>query len=403
MNERNGSGATRYDLRRVRMSNPSVPALLARARPAVLALNDGATFAGFVSGGAAVVSGEVVFNTSMTGYQDMVTDPSYRGQILVLTTPHVGVVGWNGDDSESKVPWVEALIVADLETQPSNWRSLDSLPERLAAREVPVAWGFDTRAIVLHLREHGALPGVLVCGRVPTEAERVVLLGRAVGTDGRDLAREVARPGTLAWDEGPWSPGAHEVPGPPSWRATVIDCGVKHSILRRLRAAGAAVTTVPPAATAGEILATAPDGVVISNGPGDPAAVHEVPETIRVLLGQVPLLGICLGHQLLAIALGGRTCKLRFGHHGGNHPVRDHATGAVWITSQNHNYAVDAASLPTGTAVTMTNLTDGSVEGLACAELAAEGVQFHPEGGPGPHDALGIFDRFAARCGRDER
>lgn len=379
--------------------------VLTLPRPALLLLADGTVFSGRAAGsGSAVAVGEVVFNTSMTGYQEMLTDPSYRGQILVLTTPHVGVVGWNGDDLESTRPWVEALIVADLETQPSNWRSTSSLPERLAAREVPVAWGFDTRAIVLHLREHGALPGVLVCGRVPIESERIALLGRAVGTDRRDLASEVAPPGTGGWDGEPWhSPGARGNPRPPHWRVTVIDCGVKHSILRRLKAAGAAVTTMPPAATATEILATAPDGVVVSNGPGDPAAVPGVPDTIHALLGRVPLLGICLGHQLLAIALGGRTCKLPFGHHGGNHPVRDQATGAVWITAQNHNYAVEAASLPAGTTVTMTNLTDGSVEGIGCAQSGAEGVQFHPEGGPGPHDAFGIFARFAARCRRGGR
>ena len=387
------------------MDSSFLPSLLASPRPACLALADGTVMRGFCGGGDAVASGEVVFNTAMFGYQEMLTDPSYKGQILVLTTPHVGVVGVNRDDPEARRVWAEGLIVPDLSPLASNWRADGGLVELLAESGVALAWGFDTRALVLHLRSAGALPGALVCGRVPSGAELGELARRARGTDGCDLTRDVARTESESWTGRPWQPpgsnGARlseprtPSPGP---RIVVLDCGVKRSILRELVGAGAEVTVVSPDAGAGAVLALAPDGVVVSNGPGDPGAVARVPETMAALLGKVPLLGICLGHQLLGRALGGRTYKLPFGHHGGNHPVKDHATGGVWITSQNHNYAVDPASLPSGARVSMTNLTDGSVEGIVADDLAAEGIQFHPEAGPGPHDALGVFARFVQRC-----
>ncbi len=393
-------GAPRIGYARAPMDTSLIPALLTRPRPACLALSGGATFSGFAAAGEATASGEVVFNTSMFGYQEMLTDPSYRGQILVLTAAHVGNVGVNEDDAESGRVWPEGLIVPDLSLVPSNWRTDGGLLDRLAEQGVPVAWGFDTRALVLHLRENGALPGVLVSGREPSRHELAEMVGRARGTDGCDLTREVSRGEAQTWTAGPWAgpgtPHPSKVPAGP--RIVVIDCGAKRSILRRLVGADAEVVVVPCDAGADDVLQLRPAGVVVSNGPGDPAAVTGVPEAMRALLGKVPVLGICLGHQLLALALGGRTLKLRYGHHGANHPVRDEATGSVWITSQNHNYAVDPDSLPTGVRVSMTNLTDGSVEGLVAEEVRAEGIQFHPEAGPGPHDALDVFARFVWRC-----
>jgi carbamoyl-phosphate synthase small subunit len=375
--------------------------ILAGPRCARLALSDGTIFRGFAAGPPLAADGEVVFNTSMTGYQEMLSDPSYDGQILVLTTPHVGNVGANDDDQESARVWARGLIVPDFNAVPSNWRATGSVLDRAAAHGVPVGWGFDTRALVLHLREHGALPGVLDCTGEGGDDELLARAAIAKGTDGCDLTGEVSCTEPTTWQAGPWrAPGANGLTVEPIARVAVIDCGVKRSILRYLIGAGAEVTVVPPRTTAAGILALTPHGVVVSNGPGDPAAVAVVPATMRELLGKVPLLGICLGHQLLGLALGGATYKLRFGHHGGNHPVRDEATAQVWITSQNHNYAVAADSLPSGTRVTMTNLTDGSVEGIAVDELGAEGIQFHPEAGPGPHDALGVFARFLAGCGR---
>lgn len=366
--------------------------------PATLALADGAVFRGFALGEGRA-TGEVVFNTSMFGYQEMLTDPSYRGQILVLTAPHVGNVGVNPDDREGGRIWAEGLVVPDLETEPSNWRAAGSLPAYLEEHRVPCAWGFDTRALVLHLRRWGALPGVLECGRELGVDEARELAAQARGTDSCDLTAGVGATALSTWAEGSWRPpGTHDAGRAAHLRVVVLDCGVKRSILRRLVDAGADVMVAPGSLTAEEVMALAPAGVVLSNGPGDPAAVTRTIATVRGLLGRLPLLGICLGHQLLALALGGRTFKLPFGHHGANHPVRHEDTGEVWITSQNHNYAVDADSLPAGARVTMINLTDRSVEGLAAEELRAEGIQFHPEAGPGPHDALGVFQGFVARC-----
>ncbi len=343
--------------------------------------------------------GEVVFNTSMFGYQEMLTDPSYRGQILVLTAPHVGNVGVNHEDAEGRRVWAQGLVVPDLEVAPSNWRARESLPAYLQRFGVPYAWGFDTRALVLHLRRQGALPGALVCGAAATARRARELAAQARGTDGCDLTGGVAADGVFAWGEGSWrASGRRPREGAARVRVVVLDCGVKRSILRRLVDAGAEVLVAPPSLSAGEVLALEPAGVVLSNGPGDPAAVTRVIALVGELLGRLPLLGICLGHQLLALAMGGRTYKLPFGHHGANHPVRHQDTGEVWITSQNHNYAVDAHWLPAGARVTMVNLTDGSVEGVAAPQLRAEGIQFHPEAGPGPHDALGVFARFVARC-----
>lgn len=386
--------------------NPSVslPRLLADPRPACLVLADGAVFRGFAAGARTVVDGEVVFNTSMTGYQEMLTDPSYHGQILALTASHVGQVGVNAFDAESDRVWARALVVQDLDPAPSSWRRESDLDAWLGSEGIAVGWGFDVRALVRHIRDAGAVPGLLATDGTPSEALRE-RAAAAAGTDGRDLAREVACRAPYRFADGPWrSPsGAGPTTSPGGPRVAVVDYGVKRSILRRLVGERLEVEVVPPTVTAGELLERSPAGVVLSNGPGDPAAVAGARELIDGLLGRLPVLGICMGCQLLGIALGGRTVKLPFGHHGGNHPVRELASGRVLITAQNHNYAVEESSLPREVAVTHVNLTDGTLEGLAHQRLGVEAVQFHPEAGPGPSDATPLFARFAARCREQAR
>ncbi len=378
-----------------------LPRLLAEPRPAVLVLADGTVFRGHAAGAAAVVDGEVVFNTSMTGYQEMLTDPSYHGQILTLTTSHVGQVGVNAVDAESDRIWARALVVQNLDLAPSSWRAEADLSSWLAGHGVAVGWGFDTRTLVRHIRSSGAVPGVLATDGTPVEA-LLEAARSARGTDGRDLCREVACREPFDWTAGAWRSPCHPehpvaIAGRP--RVAVVDYGVKRSILRRLVDAGLAVRVAPPSTAAAKLLEGGFAGVVLSNGPGDPAAVVGARELIGALLGRLPILGICMGCQLLGLALGGRTVKLPFGHHGGNHPVRELASGRVLITSQNHNYAVEESSLPREVEVTHVNLTDGTLEGLALPRLGVQSVQFHPEGAPGPNDATALFDRFAVRCG----
>ncbi len=368
--------------------------------PAHLVLTDGTVFSGFAAGASSAIDGEVVFNTSMTGYQEMLTDPSYHGQILCLTTSHVGQVGINALDAESDRVWARALVVQDLDLVPSSWRSEEDTSDWLARIGVAVGWGFDVRAIVRQIRTAGAVPGVLATDGTAVDA--LVERARAArGTDGCDLAREVACGEAYAWDKGPWRSPSHPAKNesgddrPP---VAVIDFGVKRSILRRLVAEGLRVRVLPPSVTAREVLADGHAGVVLSNGPGDPAAVAGARDLIDGLIGKVPVLGICLGCQLLGLTLGGRTVKLPYGHHGGNHPVRELASSKVLVTSQNHNYAVEESSLPREVEVTHINLTDGTLEGLALPRAGVEAVQFHPEAAPGPNDAVGLFMRFAERC-----
>jgi carbamoyl-phosphate synthase small subunit len=350
---------------------------------ALLVLADGTTFEGEAAGyrpPGGVATGEVVFNTALSGYQEIVTDPSYAGQVITFTYPHIGNYGINERDDEARVPRCRGVIVRDLARRASNWRATEDVDGFLRRHRIPAIAGVDTRRLTRHIRAAGALPGAF------GTADRATLLDAARqdgGTDGRDLASEVTttEPYTLG-------------PGTASFFVVAYDFGIKRSILDQLVGAGCQVEVVPASTPPAEVLERAPDGVFLSNGPGDPAAVEHGIDSVRALLGQVPVFGICLGHQIMSLALGARTFKLRFGHHGGNHPVRHLPTGRVEITSQNHNYAVDAASLPEGSEVTHLNLNDGDVEGVRTPHLAAFSVQYHPEAGPGPHDARYLFKEF---------
>jgi carbamoyl-phosphate synthase small subunit len=306
----------------------------------------------------------------------------------------------NSADAESNRIWARALIVQDLDFAPSSWRSEDGAENWLAEKGLAVGWGFDTRSIVRHVRTAGAVPGLLITdGTAPEDlTDRAA---QARGTDGLDLAREVACIDAYDWQEGPWHSPSHphaEAEGNDRPTVAVVDFGVKRSILRRLVGEGFSVRVVPPGVTADELCNGTYSGVLLSNGPGDPAAVAGATELISALIGRLPILGICMGCQLLGLALGGRTVKLPFGHHGGNHPVRELSSRRVLVTSQNHNYVVEESSLPREVEVTHINLTDGTLEGLSLPRANIEAVQFHPEASPGPNDSLGLFTRFAERC-----
>jgi len=344
---------------------------------AALVLADGTVFEGEAMGALVeVATGEVVFNTVLSGYQEVITDPSYAGQVIAFTYPHIGNYGISEADSESARPFCRGVIVRELARRPSNWRSTVDLGTWLEAHGVPGITGIDTRRLTRHIREAGSMPCAFGTAdeatlRAAAQAER--------GTDGIDLVAAVTTPARYTIGDGPL-------------RVVAYDFGIKTSILRQL--GGIATVEVVPASTpAHELLDDPPDGVFLSNGPGDPAAVTYAIETIGDLLGQVPVFGICLGHQLLAAALGGETYKLPFGHHGGNHPVKRLRDNAVEITSQNHNYAVKVGSVASAD-VTHLNLNDGVVEGLRCRDVAAFSVQYHPEAGPGPHDARYLFEEF---------
>jgi carbamoyl-phosphate synthase small subunit len=362
---------------------------------AILALADGSVFEGRSFGASGEASGEVVFNTSMSGYQEILTDPSYCGQMVAMTYPQIGNVGVNPEDVESGRPFVEGFIVKESWPLPSNWRSRQSLHEYLAAHGIPGIEGIDTRALVRLIREKGALNGVL--STQESQPERLVEKARALPSmEGLDLVGQVTCAEPYEWNEGPWTieTGYTRPGGPAKHFVVAYDFGIKRNILRRLVALGCRVRVVPAATPASEVLAMEPDGIFLSNGPGDPAAAPYAAESVRGLLGKRPILGICLGHQILALALGGRTFKLKFGHHGGNHPVMDLGTRKVEITSQNHGFAVDADSLGDDVALTHVNLNDRTVEGLTHRELPIFSVQYHPEASPGPHDARYLFRRF---------
>ena len=357
--------------------------MTARLKPAHLVLADGARFEGIAVGHEAesgVAAGEVVFNTALAGYQEILTDPSYAGQVVTFTYPHIGNYGVNADDDEARVPHCRGVIVRDLARRASNWRATDNLDGFLRRHRVPAIAGIDTRRLTRHLRSAGAIPGAFGTADPDTLLDAARADG---GTDGRDLVREVTA-------SEPYSVGAADA----DFFVVAYDFGIKRSILDQLVAAGCQVEVVPATTSAHDVLAREPDGVFLSNGPGDPAAVSNGRDTVASLLGEVPVFGICLGHQIMSLALGARTFKLRFGHHGGNHPVRHLGSGRVEITSQNHNYAVDVTTLPEGSSVTHLNLNDGDIEGIATPGRRAFSVQYHPEAGPGPHDARYLFRDF---------
>jgi carbamoyl-phosphate synthase small subunit len=366
--------------------------------PALLALADGAIFRGRSIGAAGATAGEVVFNTAITGYQEILTDPSYCRQIVTLTYPHVGNTGVNREDEESAQVHAAGLVIRDLPVRASSWRAEQTLPEYLAERGVVAIADIDTRRLTRILREEGAQNGCLMAGRVD-EAEALAKARSFPGLAGMDLAKVVTTPRAYEWAEGGWQLGAgYPKPGRPRYRVAAYDYGVKRNILRMLVDRGCAVTVFPAQTPARDVLAAEPDGVFLSNGPGDPEPCRYAIEAIRTLLDdtRIPVFGICLGHQLLGLASGARTIKMKFGHHGANHPVKDLDTGQVVITSQNHGFAVDPASLPATLRPTHVSLFDGSLQGLARTDRPAFCFQGHPEASPGPHDIVYLFDRFTA-------
>ncbi len=362
---------------------------------ALLALADGTYFEGESFGARGEALGEVVFNTSMMGYQEILTDPSYKGQIVTMTYPLIGNYGINDEDFESRLPWVEGFIVKECSPVVSNWRARRSLPDFLRDYGIVGIEGIDTRTLTRHLRDHGAQEGIISS----TELDPEVLVARARAVpalSGRDLVQEVTCAASYVWDGGPST--LVETPPPAGRIPHVIayDYGIKRNILRRLTDWGCRVTVVPATTPAEAVLEQQPDGIFLSNGPGDPAALPYMIAQVRQCLGVKPVMGICLGHQILALACGAQTVKLKFGHHGGNQPIRDLRTERVLITAENHGFAVDPATLPDALEATHMNLNDGTVEGIRHRELPVFSVQFHPEASPGPHDARALFAPFLA-------
>jgi carbamoyl-phosphate synthase small subunit len=373
-------------------AKPAEP--LSRAR---LVLADGTVFEGHGFGAEIQAVGEVCFNTAMTGYQEILSDPSYAGQIVCFTFPHIGIVGTNDEDIETIAPAVRGVIVRADAAHPSNWRNLQVLDRWLKAHNIPGIAGIDTRALASRIREKGMPHGVIARGDAGAAA--LADAARAFpGLEGLDLAKDVTSLQTSTWRQTPWQAGhGYGEQTAPEFRAVVIDYGVKRNILRELAGVGAEITVVPASATFDEVMAHKPHGVVLSNGPGDPAAtgVYAIP-TIRGLIdADVPVFGICLGHQMLGLALGGKTKKMSQGHHGANHPVKDMETGKVEIVSMNHGFTVDAASLPAHVKQTHVSLFDGTNCGLGIAGKDVFSVQYHPEASPGPMDSHYLFERFA--------
>jgi carbamoyl-phosphate synthase small subunit len=381
---------------------------------AILALADGRIFEGTSFGAEGEGIGEVVFNTSMTGYQEILTDPSYEGQLVAMTYPEIGNVGVNPEDVESRKPFVNGFIVKNYTAQPSNWRAAQSLHEYMKAQGIVGIQGIDTRSLVRYLRDHGSQEGI-ISTLTDNVDELIAKAAASPGMVGKDLVREVSCDEAYDWNQGMWQlGGGYKTRDPaaapkrkrkgtfasPAFFVAAYDYGIKYNILRNLCEVGCCVKVVPATMPAEDVLAMNPDGIFLSNGPGDPDAVPYAKENVRKLIGKKPVFGICLGHQILGLALGGKTYKLKFGHHGGNQPVMDLITRKVEITSQNHGFAVDADSLKGAVEVTHLNLNDNTVEGLAHRELPIFSVQYHPESSPGPHDANYLFKRFTDMMGK---
>ena len=369
------------------------------AESAVLALEDGSIFYGTAIGAQGSSSGEVVFNTSMTGYQEILTDPSYARQIITLTYPHIGNTGVNQEDNESEQVWASGLVIRDLPLLASSWRKQQSLGEFLKARNVVAIAEIDTRRLTRLLRNRGSLNGCLLSGsalKKGGESQAIELARAFPGLKGMDLAKEVTVSNSYDWNEGAWVLGSGYAPaGDSRFNVVAYDFGVKRNILRMLVERGCRVTVVPAQTSAKDVLAMQPDGVFLSNGPGDPEPCDYAIAAISQLLEQrVPIFGICLGCQLLALASGAKTIKMQLGHHGANHPVQDLRDGKVLITSQNHGFAVDDQSLPDNLQATHKSLFDGSLQGIERVDRPAFGFQGHPEASPGPHDVASLFDHF---------
>jgi carbamoyl-phosphate synthase small subunit len=380
-------------------------------KKAILALSGGRYYEGTSFGADGEAMGEVVFNTSMTGYQEILSDPSYEGQLVAMTYPQIGNVGVNAEDVESRRPFVKGFIVKEYTQQPSNWRATEPLHEYMNRYGIVGIQGIDTRSLVRHLRDYGSQEAII--STITADPAALVAKAKASpGLVGRDLVQNVSCVESYDWNEGMWALGEGYKTRPtttggskrkskkgasfraPAFFVVAYDYGIKFNILRNLAEAGCRVKVVSAATPAEEVLALDPDGIFLSNGPGDPDAVPYAKDNVRKLIGKKPVFGICLGHQIMGLALGGKTYKLKFGHHGGNQPVMDLTTRKVEITSQNHGFAVDADSLKGGAEVTHLNLNDNTVEGLSHRELPIFSVQYHPESSPGPHDANYLFRRF---------
>ncbi|MBK7897501.1 MAG: glutamine-hydrolyzing carbamoyl-phosphate synthase small subunit [Anaerolineaceae bacterium] len=372
--------------------------------PALLALEDGTLWPGFGFGAIGQTSGEIVFNTSLTGYQEILTDPSYHAQLITMTLPHIGNVGTTPEDDESNRVWAAGLIIRQLSPIVSNWRARQPLPDYLAERGIVAITDVNTRALVRYIRTHGAMRAAI--SSTTTDSAEVLALARAArDMNGLDLAREVSCAEPYHWAEAQdwWQPGSGDqssvigkqlAVGGGRFHVVAYDFGIKRNILRLLAAQGCRVTVVPATFSAAEVMALNPDGIFLSNGPGDPAACTYAIAAVRELLGEKPIFGICLGHQILGLALGAETYKLKFGHRGGNQPVQVTATNEVQISSHNHGFAVDASTLPDNVTVSHLNLNDNCCEGLVAPEHKAYSVQYHPESSPGPHDSDELFARF---------